>query len=165
MSRHRRKYFLWFSHRWHCVGSLIDVTFKVAFFDSSIWQDHFSMTMLYSVPPLSNIFSTISPAHLTWAMSLILEIFTLIYVTTRPDKYTESMFLISSIFSFILIYVVNLSCWFPPPSTMFEPVSEFTYIYWAVCPWVLTFAVRFAFFKFSLVAIFIPENVCSVTMF
>lgn len=85
------------------------VVIKISFLKSAIWKYHFSITVLDSFYPLTNIFASISPCHLTISISFVIFVLSLIMVSTSPFEFTLSTLLIILIFPVILVSRTSLN--------------------------------------------------------
>src|SRR3712207_5923560 len=96
--------------------------------------------MLDAMLPITTIYGTIYPEHLTITLSLILLVITFLSVTRFPLKFTIPVFLIILIFSFILIIKLLSISRFLAPFTlsMLDSILELSSICISIRPLILT---------------------------
>jgi hypothetical protein len=81
----------------------VDIVIEIAFFEGAVGKDHLAITMLDTFDPLTNVATSISPSHLTMAVSFVVLVFSFIVIATSPLKFTLSTFFIFNVLSLVFI--------------------------------------------------------------
>lgn len=119
--------------------------------------------MLAPLFPLALVNSSVSPVHLSVALSLVLDIVALIHIAALPGEDPITMLLVHEVLALIL--VASSSIVFSPLSLpLFESVLEIADVKAPVFPLILSESLGLAFVVLTLIGISVAEKVRAMAM-
>lgn len=144
--------------------SLENVILKDPNFVGTVWKEHFSISMLDALSPLTLVDTPVSPVHLSVPMSLVIQIVSFVDVATSPPKLTIAMLVVHKVLSFI---AVRLDIWpalLPNSFAMFHTIFKRTCVHTSILPFVATITFWFPLLVLPYVNISICEDVSSLAV-
>ena len=160
-----KRYLCFWSRRG--VWPNVDIIFKITFFYFTIRKSHFSISMLNSFIPVSNIHALIDaifPNHCTISISLIIKITSFVDIPTRPCVDSLPLLFIIHILPFISVCRVDRT--FSPSSlTMFQSLFESSNIDTSIRPCVCSLPFRFSILIFSHISIPVCKDIRTSSVF
>ena len=113
--------------------------------------------MLNTPGPFALIYATISPPHLSIAITLVLFIFAFISVATGPCEHSVALLLVVEIITLILITRLWTLGTLPTPFTMLKSLMELSYVKGSILPSILTSTIGFTIFILSRISVSVFE--------
>jgi len=143
---------------------LINIVLKDSFFETAIWENNSSYSMLDSFHPLALVYAAICPQHLAVAMSFVFWVVTLVNVTRSPSEHALSMLHFIYIIAIILVAVLMVLATLPFCFAMLLTFKKVTYVKVTVFPSVLSFSVWFSVLVVSVVCLSVCKSICALSM-
>lgn len=147
-----------------CDRVFENVVFEVSFLLLAIRKDHAAQSVLYASNPLTFVHATISPQHLTVALSLVLLVISFIDVARCPGENAFAVLLVLLIFTLVCVAGLDVSGATPFTPTVFFAFEEVTCVDLTSGPNVLAFALGFTVEVIARVYIPICKGVCALAM-
>lgn len=107
-------------------GSLKNIAVKEALFDSAICHVHLADAVLDAMTPLSKVFGTVCPEHLSLPVPLVFTVLAFIDISAGPSEHAVAVLLIILVHPLILIDLpYTRGATLPLPASMLQPIAEF----------------------------------------
>ena len=90
----------------NCCSAFESIILEHTVLNPSIWEGHYTLTVLYSFFPLSFVNGAIGPIHFTVTLPFVVDVGSIVDVATRPSESTLAIFLVHGVHTFELVAFV-----------------------------------------------------------
>ena len=141
------------------------VVIEEALFNGAIGLNQSALPALQASYPVAFVHCAICEVHFPVAVSLIIDVMTLVNITRLPKELTVPVFLILLVLTLIPV-TLNIVLILPPDSfAMLKPVQKLAFVAAAIGPRIHTFPMRFPILILPYISVSVSEEVSSLPVF